>query len=97
MQGLPQTVNQSGSQRESHVGSQMSRQGHLIEKLSSGMDSLESRLSSILRGIPPSPSQPSNKEPKAVLVGHAEAISNQNDQLEHAVEQLFQILERLEL
>lgn len=82
--------------RETHVQNQMGRQGKLIEHLSKAVGALESRLSSVLRDVPPNATG-AKAEIAPMLVGHANAIRNQNDQLAQLVDTLESICDRLEL
>lgn len=82
--------------RESHVGSQMSRQGKIIQTLHEQFSTLEQRLQPVLRSTPPNTTGQSGQE-KPSLVGHAMALSNQNDQLENLSIFMSDILERLEI
>jgi hypothetical protein len=91
----PETAQQNQVARETHVSSQMGRQGTLIEALTKQLHSLEVRLKPVLRDVPPQPSNP-DKE-KMSLVGHAIALANQNDQLENLVQFVSEIYDRLEL
>jgi len=93
----PITGNSAGqAARETQVQSQMGRQGELLSKICATVDVLSGRLQPVLRDIPPSPANDSVKGQLA-LVGHAIALSNQNDQLENLQRRLADIVDRLEL
>jgi len=95
---LPNSAQDRPTARESHVGSQMGRQGQLVEEMANAISVLESRLQSVLRSTPPQPGTGAQmgKEP-IQLVGHAAAISNQNDQLQNLIHSVSDIIDRLEL
>ena len=80
--------------RQSQVQSEISRSGKLIEALGQQIANLHGRLQPVLRDCP---TAPTGKPDKAVLVGHAMAISNQNDQLESLCSEVTSILETMEL
>lgn len=88
------TASQIQNQRQSQVQSEISRSGKLIEALSQHISNLHQRLQPVLRDCP---TAPSGKSEKAVLVGHAMALSNQSDQLEELCSEVGSILERIEL
>lgn len=91
-------TDQVNESRETHVQSQMNRQGESILSLTNLAETLERRLAPVLRDIPPAPTQGTqNASIKPSLVGHAQAISNQTDQLEMLRQQLSMVLDRLEL
>lgn len=84
--------------RTGHVTSQMERAQKLTEQLAANLKELDSRLQPILRS---SQSQQAGKAdatpPKPILVGHAQGLSNHNDQIESAVSFVESILDRIEL
>ena len=80
----------------SQVQSQVQRSQVMIENLSQRLHALRERLAPVLR---------ENKEPEGskasaptpILVGHAEALSNHNEQLGMLVDFVEDVLNRLEL
>lgn len=87
---------QAQAVRESQVGSEVSRQSEIVNRIETLTKQLDQRLTPILRDIPP---RPANKEAsdKLTLVGLATALSNRNDQLEAVANFLDEIISRLEL
>jgi len=90
---------QNAEVRQTHVQTQMERQGSAIMRLTDLIQNLERRLEPVLRGG--SPATPDRngqiKPPQPSLVGHATAISNQNDQLDSLTVAIEGMLDRLEL
>lgn len=82
--------------RNSHVQQEMLRKSHLIDDLAKQASMLEQRLEPILRDNNSVEGPDATKE-RIALVGHAMAISNQNDQLERLSSQLESIINRIEL
>src|SRR6185312_6124043 len=83
--------------RQGHVQSQMERQGSLIGHIAERLGELEARLQPILRSEPQPPTSGMEGCEKMLLVGHANALSNQNDQLERVDAVLAGIIDRIEL
>ena len=84
--------------RQSEVQQQVERSARVVDNMDKKFAMLSNRLDSVLRSMPTL--QEGRKEapvPKPVLVGHATALSNHNDQLERFDEILSDILDRLEL
>ena len=96
MNGASAQATQTAPSRETQVQSEMGRQGQLVEKLYVGIQIIEGRLQPVLRDQPPA-IKGTDEKAKMALVGHASAISNQNDQLENLVREVQEIIERLEL
>ena len=88
--------NQTQPVKQTQVQSEVSRSGNLIEELTRNFKILEDKLSPILRDAPNSPQGKLNSE-KMILVGHAMAISNQNDQIESLCAEVEGLISRLEL
>jgi hypothetical protein len=86
-----------GAPRVTHVQSQMERQGGLIQKLTKEVERLEIRLQPILQETSPMSDSDDPTKEKAVLVSHAIAIQNQNNQLENLLRQVCNITDRIEL
>jgi hypothetical protein len=82
--------------RPSHVQEQMHRSACVIKSISDRVSLLMERLQPILR-VEPQSGQAGKDAPKPTLVGHANALSNQNDQLEMVDLYVLSILDRLEL
>jgi len=92
---IPRQSIAGAAARQSHVQSQMERQGSLIGRIAERLGELEARLQPILRSEPPTPGMEACE--RMSLVGHANALSNQNDQLERVDAVLAGIIDRIEL
>ena len=90
----------AGSQNQparlSEVQQQVERSQAAIERMQEKMKSLFARLQPVLRSTTPS-QEGKDAMARPALVGHANALSNHNDQLEQIDMGLAEILDRLEL
>jgi hypothetical protein len=93
-QGIPGQGQASVAPRQSQVQEQVSRSAKVIERMEHKLASLYERLQPVLASAPSGENQ---KESKPTLVGHAQSLSNHNDQLEVLDSVLGDILDRLEL
>lgn len=91
-----QAYAQTANGRQSHVQEQMQRSACVVKSISDRMSLLLERLQPVLR-MEPQGGQTGKDAPKPTLVGHANALSNQSDQLEIIDSYLSSILDRLEL
>lgn len=98
---LGQTMNPSAAgyaevpKRVSEVQREVERGNSVTKSLDSRIQLLGNRLNSVLRSVAEEGANPAQTRP--VLVGHASALSNHNDQLEMMDSYLSSILDRLEL
>lgn len=83
--------------RESHVGKEMNRASRLVEGIAKLTVQIGDRLNPVLRNEPSQAGIQNEKQPRPTLVGHANALSSQNDQLQLIQDALAGILDRLEL
>lgn len=88
-------VGTANPSRISEVQEQVQRSSKVTERLQEKFKSLHDRLQPILRSTGTGESRP--ESPKPTLVGHANALSNHNDQLEMLDAILGDILDRIEL
>lgn len=88
---------QSQEARPTHVQGQMQRSQVIVESLESKLKSLFNRLEPLLRPVPPTATENNKQEIRPSLVGHANALSNHNDQLERMDQALSELLDRIEL
>ncbi len=82
--------------RLSEVQEQVERSSKVTERLQEKFKSLHERLQPVLRSTG-SANTDRGESPKPTLVGHANALSNHNDQLEMLDAMLGDILDRIEL
>lgn len=82
-------------ENESQVGGEVNRQKNLLADLRKIVDTLDSRLASIMRDNTPQPETAS--QDRASLVPLATEISSCNDEILVAYQGLSSILDRLEL
>lgn len=85
----------AATQRLSEVQEQVQRSGNIMEHIEEKFKSLYTRLQPVLH--PEQQSEGKSPSPKPTLVGHANALSNHNDQLDSLDQALGSILDRLEL
>ena len=100
MMSTPAGLAQIGAQnsaRLSEVQAQVERSSNVIGRLGDRMKLLNERLGSVLRNTSSLAKGSETSPPRPTLVGHATALSNQNDQLDLIDEALNDILDRLEL
>lgn len=81
--------------RVSEVQREVERGNSVTKSLDSRIQLLVNRLNSVLRSVAEEDANPAQTRP--VLVSHANALSNHNDQLEMMDSYLASILDRLEL
>jgi hypothetical protein len=91
--GSTMTANAPG--RLSQVQEQVQRGAKITERLEAKLKSLYERLQPVLAQTGSDANSAGN--PKPTLVGHANALSNHNDQLELLDSGMAEILDRLEL
>ena len=82
--------------RMSQVQEQVSRGANIVGRMEEKLKTLFDRLGPVLVDVPPTDAKEA-ANPRPVLVGHANALSNHNDQLEFIDGALGQIIDRLEL
>ena|ERR1700677_220322 len=92
---LAGTLNEVKTPRLSEVQEQVVRGQKLTERMNDRLKSLYDRLQPVLRQT--GSGQLAQEAPKPTLVGHANALSNHNDQLDMMDSGLADILDRLEL
>ena len=80
--------------RQTEVQTQVERGQKVTACIGEQLDTLHNRLQPLLRST--SSGQTGAEPPKPTLVGHAQALSNHNDQLEGMSRSLGDILDRLE-
>jgi hypothetical protein len=90
------TNNPGQPQRSSQVQNEVERGAKLIACIQEKIKSLGIRLQSVISEGPSSP-QAGAKAERPMLVGHASALANHNDQLEDVDSALAYILDHLEL
>ncbi len=83
--------------RLTQVQEQVERGCLVNERIEQKLSNLRDRLAPVLANVPSQPGSDANKVPQPTLVGHANALSNHNAQLETFDAVLGDILDRLEL